>query len=87
MKEIIVIVTCLCGIPKKDTRTLAELERESIQLERRIAWQDSVINEFNKKYPRTTKIDSINFYKLPLAKSVLDTVALKKGLIYLMLSK
>jgi hypothetical protein len=49
MKEIIVIVTCLCGMPKKDTRTLAQVNYELIQLERRIAWKDSVINEYNKK--------------------------------------
>ena len=51
MKEIIVIVTCLCGMPKKDRRTLEEIQRD-------IARKDSIIsNQFkNIKNQDTTHL-------------------------------
>jgi hypothetical protein len=84
MKEIIVIVTCLCGMPKKDTRTLAELERD-------ITRKDSIINSYFKKSRYNSLItlskiqDSvINEYK---KQQIKRTVEYKQGLIYLELSK
>ena len=46
MKEIIVIVTCLCGMPKKDTRTLIEIERD-------IRRKDSIINIYKNQYNKS----------------------------------
>ena len=84
MKEIIVIVTCLCGMPKKDTRTLVELERD-------ITRKDSIINSYFKKSRYNSLItlskiqDSvINEYK---KQQIKRTVEYKQGLIYLELSK
>jgi hypothetical protein len=75
MKEIIVIVTCLCGTPQKDTRTLAEIERS-------IMYKDSLINEYKKPYQKYYQQNQDLKNKLRDRKYKMD-----QGLIYLDLTK